>query len=295
MTKVGGDRVELSVDMLRSFVTLARTLNVSEAATEIGVTRQTFRRYLNDLEVIRGGKLLTLKRGRYALTTLGSQFLQDANEILWRVRSCDIRNRYSLRKIDGFEHAQYLGTDGRKFYSQQHSLSSVSSTGLPLLKEMLRAWGASGTQLDHSQMDAIQRYLVVYRRSSRGWICADIGERSAYGRWFGSAWAKSARGALSEDDQVGDEFNTFISRAYSEIYFGGSIRLDHLFAYLPREGYEEPQPVNFQRILAGCVFPDGQQALAVLVAITNRIEIQALPEDECHSVPADLIMDEEEI
>ncbi|WP_049641352.1 LysR family transcriptional regulator [Candidatus Rhodobacter oscarellae] len=281
--------------MLRSFVTLARTLNVSDAAQELGVTRQTFRRYINDLEVIRGGKLLTLKRGRYALTTLGMQFLQDANEILWRVNSCDIRNRYSLRKMDGFEHSQYLGADGRKFYSQQHSLSSVNTTGLPIVKELLRAWGTSATQLEHEEMDAIRPYLVIYRRSQRGWICADIGDNSAYGRWFGSAWAKSARGALSEDDQVGDEFNTFVSRAYSEIYYGGSIRIDHLFAYLPRGGFDAPQPVNFQRVLAGCVFPDGQQALAVLVAITNRVEIQSIPEAERFVVTEELIMDGEKI
>jgi len=287
----GNDNVQVSFEMLQAFVTLARTLNVSEAAAKLDLTRQTLRRYIDELEIARGGKLLTLKRGRYVLTILGAQSLQDASDILGRVKAWDVRNSYSLRTIDGTEHAQYQDADGKKFFSQQHSVGSVNVRGLPLLSEMVRAWGASLTQLDHREMARIRPYLVIYRRDQRGWICADIGEKSAYRRWFGWAWAKSAQGTLSEEDRVGDEFNTFISRAYSEIYFGGSIRLDHLYAHLPRESLDRPEPVSFQRILAGCVFPNGQQALAVLVAMTNRIEIQALPGKSRQPVPDDLIMD----
>jgi hypothetical protein len=144
-------------------------------------------------------------------------------------------------------------------------------------------------------MADIRPYLVIYRHSKNGWICADVGEKSAYARWFGQAWAKSAKGALSESDHAGDDFNSFISRAYSEIYAGGSIRVDHLHAYLPREEMAAPQPVSFQRVLAGCMFPDGQKALSVLVAITNKIDISALKGEVIALPPADLLMDNEQI
>lgn len=285
------DQVKISLDMLQGFAALAQTLNVSEAAEELGVTRQTLRRYVSDLEVIKGGKLLELSKGRYVLTPLGSQSLRDANDFLRRAKGWDVRNNYSLRMVDGYEHAQYLDEDGKEYFSQQHSIGSVNKSGLPLMREMVRAWGASLTQLEHPEMELIRPYLVIYRRSRDGWICADVGDDSAYCRWFGQAWAQSAKGSLSEDDQVGDEFNSFISGAYSEIYSGGSIRLDHLFAHLPRDNSDSLVPVSFQRILAGCVFPNGQQALSVLVVITNQIEIDAMDGKMRPFLSQNLIMD----
>ena len=56
--------------MLRAFDSLARTLNLSETAECLGVTRQTVRRHLSDLESHRGGALFTLNKQSYALTDL---------------------------------------------------------------------------------------------------------------------------------------------------------------------------------------------------------------------------------
>ena len=112
------DQVKISLDMLQGFAALAQTLNVSEAAEELGVTRQTLRRYVSDLEVIKGGKLLELSKGRYVLTPLGSQSLRDANDFLRRAKGWDVRNNYSLRMVDGYEHAQYLDEDGKEYFSR---------------------------------------------------------------------------------------------------------------------------------------------------------------------------------
>ena len=286
-------RPEVSFDMLHAFSVVARTLNVSEAAARLRVTRQTLRRYIGDLETIIGKELLTLERGRYRLTPFGSQFLHDTRIFLNRAHAWDGRNRYTLHKVNGFEHAQYLDSDGRAFYSQQHGISSVTSKSPPIVREFIRAWGSALALLGHRQLAKIRPYLVIYRRTQTGWICADVGEKSAYRRWFGPAWAESAKGALSEDDQVGAGFNTFISGAYSEIYLGGNIRLDHLYAYLPRDGSDTSQPVSFQRVLAGCAFPDGQRALVALVAMTNQIEITALDDQSLPPLPGDLAMDSE--
>ena len=89
---------------------------------------------------------------------------------------------------------------------------------------------------------------------------------------------------------VGDDYNEFIAGAYSRIYEEGGVRLDHLYAYLPKDG-GDPLPVTFQRLLLGCVFPDGTPGLNVLAVITNQVEIDALEDENRPVLPGELIMD----
>ena len=282
----------VTLDMLRAFVCLAQTLNLSEASGMLRITRQTLRRHITELEAIRGDQLLKLEAGRYTLTGFGRDCLSEAEEVLRLCGNWDKRTGgYRVQKLRGFEHAEYHGPDGQDFYCQQHSIGTVGQNGLPLLREMLSAWGQAGAQIEAPAMARIRPYIVIYRKSQQGWICTEVGEKSAYARWFGWNWAKSAQGVLSEEDHAGDEFNRFIYRAYSKIYDEGGIRLDHLHAYLPREGYDKPEPLSFQRILAGCHFPDGQQALAVLVAMTNNISIKSLETMQIPEVSQDLLME----
>ena len=60
-------------DILRSFTTLANTLNLSETVEILGVTRQTVRRHINSLEEMKGIQLLELRNRRYYLTEAGEQ------------------------------------------------------------------------------------------------------------------------------------------------------------------------------------------------------------------------------
>lgn len=92
-----------------------------------------------------------------------------------------------------------------------------------------------------------------------------------------------------QEDNVGDEFNTVIAGAYSRIYSEGGVRLYHLFAYLPKDG-GVPVPVTFQRLLLGCVFPDGTPGLGVLSVITSQIEIDAVEDEDLPCVPEELMI-----
>lgn len=283
-------RRRLTFDMLRSFVTLAETLNVSLAAQATHVTRQTLRRNLSDLEALRGVALFRLDGLRYVLTPEGEACLHEARTILAWGEAWDSRSRRSVRLVQGFEHAAYHGADGRRFYAQQHSLGTLAQDGLPLLRRAFAAWGQSLARLDTPEMDALRPYMVIFRRTGESWTFAEVGEKSAYARWFGLAYARSAMGTRYDADDAGDAFNAFIARAYREVHDGGSIRLDHLHAQLPRGGAEY-YPVSFQRLLAGCVLPDGSQALAMLAALTNRVRIDALRGRALPRMAAHLVMD----
>ena len=57
--------------MLQSFTALGQTLNLSKAVEQIGVTRQTIRRHVNDLEQLKNEKLFELHDRKYTLTAAG--------------------------------------------------------------------------------------------------------------------------------------------------------------------------------------------------------------------------------
>ncbi|MDA8587237.1 hypothetical protein N9L47_13410, partial [Rhodobacteraceae bacterium] len=85
------------------------------------------------------------------------------------------------------------------------------------------------------------------------------------------------------------EFNEFIAGAYSRIYDEGGVRLDHLFVHVPKDG-DQFVSATFQRLLLGCVFPDGTPGLIVLAVITDDVEIDALDDEDRLEIPNDLMM-----
>lgn len=281
----------VTVAMLRAFVCLSRTLNLSKACEELGATRQTVRRHITELEEIKGEKLFRIEDRRYHLTPFGEASIDGANAILLSLDTWSGHSPLSKQFSQGLEASSYTDAEGRRFHSQQHPVSKISTYGPPLLKSALEAWGRAGTRIEDKAMEGIRPYTVLYRRGPNGWVFVDVGPKSAYARWFGWAWSRSAIGKLMQEDNVGDEFNEFIAGAYARIYNEGGVRLDHLLAYLPKDGCDVPVPVTFQRLLLGCVFPDGTPGLSVLAVITRQVDIDAVSREDLPVIPDELIMD----
>ena len=279
----------ITFDMLRAFDSLARTLNLSETAEDLKTTRQTVRRHISNLEEFRGGPLFSLQKQSYCLTPLGKGSLAGAQSILRQADSWCQGGLESPNRSQHLDYAKFTNEEGRKFLSQQHPVSAVTRQGTPLVQKALSAWGRSLARIESEAMAEVRPYLVIYRRGDNGWVCVEVGDESTYTKWFGWTWAKSAVGRLSEDDQAGNEFNRFIADAYERLHGEGGVRLDHIFAHLPREVSEGPVPITFERLLMGCIFPDNTPALAVLVAVTPKVEINGLTEEDISSVSPDII------
>ena len=276
--------------MLRAFVCMARNLNLSKTCLELGATRQTVRRHLTDLETIKGEPLFEVADRQYHLTPFGQASLDGAKSLLLQLDTWSGQSSLTKNFSEGLESSRYIDGEGREFFSQQHPVSQIALSGLPIVKKAFVAWGNAETRIEHAAMEDIRPYSVLYRKGPAGWVFVDIGTESAYAKWFGWAWSRSAIGKLMTEDNVGDEFNEFIAGAYSRIYDEGGVRLDHVFAYLPKDG-GDPVPVTFQRMLLGCVFPDGTPGLSVLAVITNQVEINALQDRHLTDIPEELIMD----
>lgn len=280
----------VTVAMLRAFVVLSQHLNLSKACDELATTRQTVRRHITDLEGIFGEKLFEVTDRQYHLTAHGVGVLDEAKSLLLRIDSWSGQSSLKKKSSQGLEKLQYTDADGRVFHSQQHTVSQIALNGLPLMKKTFTAWANAETQIEHPAMDATRPYTVLYRKGPAGWVFVHVGEESAYARWFGWAWSRSAIGKLITDDDIDEEYNEFSGGAYSRIYDEGGVRLDHIYAHLPKDG-GEPQPGTFQRLLLGGVFPDGTPGLILLAAITQQVEIDEINNAELPHLPAELIMD----
>lgn len=275
---------------MRAFVCLSRTLNLSKACEELKATRQTVRRHITDLEDILGQDLFQVIDRHYHLSDYGREVLEEAKALLLRVDMWAGQSTLKKNTSGGLEKLQFTDPDGNLYLSQQHPVSQLALQGLPIMKRTFIAWANAQTQIEHSAMEAIRPYTVLYRKGPSGWVFVEIGEKSAYSRWFGWAWSRSAIGKLISDDNLPDEYNEFAGGAYSRIYDEGGVRLDHIYAHLPKDG-TSLQPATFQRLLLGGVFPDGTPGLILLAAITEQVEIDALDVVDKPSIPTNLIMD----
>ncbi len=72
----------------------------------------------------------------------------------------------------------------------------------------------------------------------------------------------------------------FVLPNYKQVFENGGIRYDHFFRNLARQDGGVLCAAGFQRLLMGCVFPDGQPALAVLVEITDDIVLERITAEE---------------
>lgn len=281
----------MTIAMMRAFVCLSLHLNLSKACNELGTTRQTVRRHITDLETIFGQQLFEVVDRKYHLTDDGEALLDGAKSLLMQLDSWSGQSVLKKNTSGGLEKLQYTDADGNVFHSQQHPVSEVAMNGLPITKRAFVAWGNAETQIDHDAMDEIRPYTVIFRKGPTGWLFVHVGKESAYARWFGWAWSRSAIGKLMTDDNLDDEYNEFSGGAYSRIYDEGGVRLDHILAHLPKDGGGDPQPGTFQRLLLGGVFPDGTPGLILLAVITQKIEIDAVEKADLPQLPDHLVMD----
>ena len=287
-------------EMLRSFATLARTLNLSETVRTLGKTRQTIRRHINSLEEIKGCKLLVLEQRGYRLTDEGKRCLEEAESILLQTEMWLGGSLASTDTISGLTNLNFVDDNGNPCMALQHPLHRLWHDSPPILQASFQAWTEARFNIKHAAMDRVRAYLMLFRQVEDLWICAAIGNKSSYATWFSAKWVNSAVGnqlgstaprGFLRDQQMTSLFNELTGYAYSSALKQGNARLDHIYAYLTRDDGNPPQPVSYQRLLLGCKYPDGQDVLAVVIARTNRIEIQGLESDGHIPMPSELEME----
>lgn len=276
-------------EMLRSFVVVADTLNITRAVETLGVTRQTIRRHLDDLEELLSVKLFTINSRQYQITEQGEQYLSGANTLLrnldaW-VENGSASNVASQSAIDHNKDEPFF------YFGQQHELIDVWQSGVPLLREGITAWTTSCGQFEHPALEKVKPYLLIFRRNRDRWLCTFVGEQSSYATWLGPTWARSAIGSSIEEDAANPKDTAFVIEAYNWVNETGSPRYDHVYGTFAREEGGETMPVGFQRLVFPSTLPDGARIIGVLVARSNRIEINAINPSDYVATPQEALME----
>ena len=266
-----------SLNMMRSFCTMAQRTNLSKAAEDLGLTRQTIRRHIFLIEESRGQKLFTRDDRKYHLTEAGQMALSGAEEVVTKGLAW-LKGQYDVKQ--GLSFIQISDEDGKPlFFSHQRKLSSIWKDGTGLLQQALQCWVEAKGIIESDKFAPIRPYILVFRRFRNEWLCAEIGEKSALAMWHGWEWAKSSVGRHIEEIPASKVFSKFIIEAYDDVQKSGSPRLDHQFRNIARRKEGELCPISYQRLLLSCEFPDGDLALVSVVEATQKVKINNLPQE----------------
>jgi len=282
----------IQFDALNSFVTLARTQRMADTTARLAVSRQTVARHLDYLTELFGAPVITREGHRYTLTESGSRVLQQAETLLQLSDALVGSYNHSSTIVDGLEQTRYHNTRGHDYRSQQHPLWRLWQDGVPLLKDAYQAWKAADFEYESPAAQPIKPYLNQYRKTELGWFCSHVGEKSAYARWFGWEWAKSAVGTATRNDPGGPDFDRFASKPYEPVITQGVCRLDHHYVQLETRPDGSFDSVCYQRLILPFLLPDGSPILATVAAITERIEITDFTVPQGASMPPELLMDD---
>ena len=263
----------LLFEMLRSFVTLADTLNVSRAVQLLGVTRQTLRRHIEILEGSRGQQLFMVEDRQYRLTEEGCQAVQEARNLLERGRAW-LESEAGHR--EGLFHFTLAREDGYFYHLQQHPISRVWTDEGSVMKEAIKAWAQSEGQIEHPAFQDVRPHALVFRFLDDHWLCAEVGEASDFARWYGWSWARSSVGRKIDGLPGAVRFNFSAAQSYDELRATQGLRLDHVATLMPHGPDDVLRPICFARLLLGCSFPDGSFAMVSMVDRSCEIDIPGL-------------------
>ncbi|MEM7426384.1 MAG: LysR family transcriptional regulator [Pseudomonadota bacterium] len=275
--------------ILQSFLTLATTLNLSRTTRALQITRQSVRRHIVQMEELAGTKLFSYRNNQFSLTADGIRWQREVELVLEQTRML-FDAPTSL--IDGMPTVNLtLPGDDNYFYAQQHPIVRIwDETAVPLIREGFEAWSLGASSLEHPAMQGIRPYLVVYRQLKEDWVYTEIGEKSSYASWLRSSLSRSAVGRTYLDDILNTKADRFLLLAHTSVSRTGTPWYGHVSTKLPREKMGDLVPVNYQRLVLPCHFPDRSPAIAVLIARTNRIDIAGLdPADYLRMPPKELM------
>ncbi len=274
----------LLFEMMRSFVTLAHTLNLSHAVAELASTRQTVRRHIQQLEEAMGAPLFTIENRRYSLTKAGTEALPEARDILDRGKLwLDGKTRHA----DGMLRLSYEEPSGWCFHQQQQPLSLIWDGGSAMLQAVLQAWSLSRGELESEAFRAMRPYVLVYRDSPNGWICTEVGEKSFYTQWWGWSNARSSIGRPIKLFPGGPEFENMLNYPFREVEATCGVRLDEVVTEIPREEGGAPVPLAYKRLLMAGRYPDKSFALIAAVDRSSSVNIVGVDDSFLREMPLD--------
>ena len=274
----------LLFEMMRSFTTLARTLNLSHAVDELNSTRQTVRRHISQLEEMRGEKLFDVINRRYELTAAGEAALPSAQNLLGQSQ---LWLQGQLGDVEGLMGMSFDDGAGWYYHQQQQPISVAWKSSSGLFRAAIQRWSQAAGALEAEEMRAIRTHALVYRDTIAGWICTEVGESSFYSKWYGWAAARSSVGRSLDSFPFGPDLARVMDVPLREVQKTRGMRLDQVVTRNRRDPDGAMQNLVFERLLLGCHMPDDSFALLVLVDRPDAIRVASVDPAILSTMPED--------
>ncbi|WP_238366829.1 LysR family transcriptional regulator [Mesobacterium pallidum] len=274
MTKQAGQQgLSILFEMLRSFTTLADTLNLSQAVDRLNSTRQTVRRHIALLEESRGEELFVLVNRQYQLTDAGRRALPEAEELLTRGQAWMESRLGHVGQLQQFSVTPSETEQGYFYYLQQQPLTRIWDAEGSLLREGLKLWTACEGNIEDPAFAEFRENAMVFRLNDGVWLCTEVGQQSAFAKWFGWTWAKSTIGRTVEALPGGGRYNVIALQAYQELLSGRGVRLDHVVTQMPYGSDGTFEVIGFERLLMAFRYPDKSFALVSVVNLSRDLDV----------------------
>lgn len=275
-------------ELLRSFISLADTLNLSKTVRELGSTRQTVRRHVKLLEERTGNSFFTVEDRQYYMTKAGQRALPEAKVLVARGQAW-LNNQSS--HIGGLSHLAYQSETDFSYHLQQHSLGDIWSGGTALLQKGFQCWVDAKGEIEAEAFAPIRPFITVFRLLDKDWICAEVGSQSSYATWYGWEAERSSIGRGIASMPGGNAFSPLLAKPFEDVYVHGGGRLDHIHTQIAAENQQDLTPISYQRLLLGARFPDGSFAMVTLIDRTHNIRIDGLSDAQINAMPQKYVMD----
>lgn len=270
--------------MMRSFTTLARTLNLSHAVEELNSTRQTVRRHISQLEEMRGAALFNVINRRYELTEEGQAALPSAQNLLGQGQ---LWLEGQLADVEGLMGMSYDDGAGWYYHQQQQPISVAWKSSSSLFRTAIRQWSLAQGALEAEEMRQIRAHSLVYRDTIAGWICTEVGESSFYSQWYGWAAARSSVGRSLDRFPFGPDLARVMDVPLREVEKTRGMRLDQVVTRNRRDPDGPMENLVFERLLLGCHMPDDSFALLVVVDRPDAIRVSSVDPAILSTMPED--------
>ena len=245
-------------EQLRSFVTLARWLNVTRACAELGCTRQTLKNHIKSLENSKNGSFFSLVNRKKQLTPLGTQQLIGAKQIL------ALSNQWLNKKLkiaDQLLEIKISDPSGFLFHSKQLHLSKIWEPFNEILQHYMAAYYKSHGKINDPAFSLIDVHCALVRRINSEFIYFKIGEKNLLSQKMGGEWAYENVGKPIFSNPMDVESIEALTIPYSNVFQQGGHYLDHVTTEIPLGGGLK-SCFSYKRLLLGMTLPDSSPCVA---------------------------------
>lgn len=275
-------------EMLQSFVSMAKTLNLSHSAKALGVTRQTVHRHIAALEKYHGKKLFDTRGRGYQLTAHGQSCLHGAEQLLASGRSW---LSGEITQSDGLLSIKNAHDTSQPYFLHQHPLSSLWDTASPFLRQCFKLWAEAEGHVEHKAFEPVRDYAMLYRRQNDAWICIHVGSKSSYAFWLGWEMEKSSVGYAITELPMGAKFSNLVLPPFEDVFKAGSARFDHIYTQVSRTPGGPELPVSYHRLCMPGRLPNKSFVLISIIERTRKVDIKDFEQSQLPRMSADLEMD----